>query len=167
MSIFKSVVILALFLAQLSMFGCGGNADSSNTSETSSSRNNTNAVTANKANDKAEELGMLINFSLEPEDLAWKADDKKKSIVAVMRLAPEDVKKLADGLAAKSPGTPREISTEEWFPAELIAQGESGGGSSVAGTSFPAAEFYQPPYNEGTVTRINGTDFFVIELFSK
>ncbi|HLA94512.1 MAG TPA: hypothetical protein VK612_02240 [Pyrinomonadaceae bacterium] len=167
MNIFKSVVILALFSLLSFIYGCGGNVDPNKASNATSARSNANASAANKANGNAEELGMLINFTLEPEDLTWKADDKKKSIVAVFRLDTEDEKKFEEQLSAKGPGAPREISTEEWFPAELIAQGESGGGSSVEGTAYPADEFYQAPYNQGTITRINGTDFFVIELAAK
>ena len=107
---------------------------------------------------------MLINFTLEPEDLVWREDKPKNSIIAVLRMDAEDTKKLADQLAQRSPGAPKTVQVEDWFPAELIAQGEIAGGSSVDGNAFPADDFYQAPYSQGTVTRVTGTDFFVIEL---
>lgn len=110
---------------------------------------------------------MLINFAWETEDLAWKKDEARKTLTAVFRLSPEDAKKLTEQLAARSPGAPKEVQVEDWFPAELVAQGESAGGSSVEGTAYPANDLYQAPYEQGTISRIDGTDFFVIELSSK
>jgi len=167
MNIFRSFVILALIAATVSFLGCGGKTGSQNNAGSSNRAANVNGAAKNKANDNAEELGMLINLQTEPEDLVWKVDEKKKMLIAVMRYAPADAGKLSNQLTARSAGAPREISTEEWFPAELIAQGESGGNAAVEGTSFTADDFFQPPYTEGTITRINGTDFFVLELNAK
>ncbi len=107
---------------------------------------------------------MLINFALEPEDIGWVHDESAKKIVAVFRLDPEDSKKLAEQLTARSPGAPKSISVEDWFPPELVAGGETTDASTVDGTAYPADDFYQPPFSQGTITRINSTDFFVIEI---
>lgn len=107
---------------------------------------------------------MLINFTLEPEDILWRQTETPRKVVAVFRLAEEDTKKLADSLSARSPGAARSVAVEDWFPTELIAGGEATGGSSVDGTAYPADEFFQPPFTQGTITRVNDTDFFVLEL---
>ena len=110
---------------------------------------------------------MLINFAWDTEDLAWKKDDSKKSLTAAFRLSPEDAKKLSDQLGSKGQGAPKEVAVEDWFPAELIAQGESRGGSTVPATAFAADELYQQPYTQGTIARIEGTDYFVVELYAQ
>lgn len=122
------------------------------------------AAVSNRANAKPEELGLLINFTLEPEDIVWHQSETNKKIVAVFRLDEADTKKLADQLSSRSPGAPRSVAVEEWFPTELVAGGESSGNSSVDGTAFPADDFYQAPYTQGTITRVENTDFFVLEI---
>ena len=135
-------------------------------STTANSQGNRVASVPKKANDKAEELGLLVNFTLEPEDIVWLQTDSPKKIVAVFRLDEEDTKKLMEQLAARSPGAARTVAVEDWFPAELIAGGETTGGSTVDGTAYPADDFYQPPFSQGTITRINSTDFFVLEIIA-
>lgn len=165
-SSFKSMLFLrrftpaALLFSALLLASCSapaGNSTSANANE-----GNRIAAVARKANDKPEELGMVINFTLEPEDIVWVQSPKK--VVAVFRLDEEDTKKLSDQLTAKSPGAARGVNVEDWFPAELIAGGETTGSSSVDGTAFPADDFFQAPFTQGTITRINDTDFFVLEL---
>lgn len=154
--------LIPIILTSILLAGCGGNAENGAKNQNvsvSSVANNTN-----KANSNAEELGMLINFAWETEDLAWKKDDAKKTLTAAFRLSPEDAKKLSDQLAAKGQGAPKEVAVEDWFPAELIAQGESTGGSTVPATAYPASDLYQPPFNQGTISRVEGTDYFVVEV---
>lgn len=154
--------LLPIILISMLITGCGaGSGDGANNANVASSSVATNA---NKANTNAEELGLLVNFPWETEDLAWKKDDARKTLVAAFRLSPEDAKKLSEQLAAKGQGTPKEVTVEDWFPAELIAQGESSGGSSVAATAFSADDLYQPPYTKGTIAHVDGTDYFVIEV---
>ena len=158
----KVTAHLSAILTLTLLFGCGGGAgtDAGNSNVTG----NTAAETTSKANTNAEELGLLINFSWETEDLAWKRDDARKTLIAAFRLAPEDVKKLSDQLSSNGQGAPKEVAVEEWFPAELVAQGESRGSSTVPATAFPANDLYQPPYTQGTISRVDSTDYFVIEL---
>jgi hypothetical protein len=139
-------------------------APAGNSSSANENQGNRVASVPRKANDKPEELGMLINFTVEPEDIVWQQSESPKRIVAVFRLEEEDTKKFADQLKTKSPGAARSVTVEDWFPAELIAGGETTGGSSVDGTAFPADDFFQAPFTQGTITRINDTDFFVLEL---
>jgi hypothetical protein len=153
------IVLISIFIT-----GCAGNSGDANAANAPQSNV---AANINKANTNAEELGLLINFAWETEDLAWKKDDAKKSLVAAFRLSPEDAKKLSEQLAAKGPGLSKEVAVEDWFPAELIAQGETSGGSSVPATAFPAVELYQQPYNQGTISRVDRTDYFIIEMSAK
>jgi hypothetical protein len=157
--------LIPITLISIFLTGCGGNAgDGANNANSGVS---SIASNTNKENTNAEELGMLISFAWETEDLAWKKDEGKKSLTAAFRLSPEDAKKLSDQLTAKGQGAPKEVSVEDWFPAELIAQGESRGGSTVPATAYPADDLYQPPYNQGTISRIEGTGYFVVEVHAQ
>ena len=165
MKFLRLVAILTFFSMLLLLASCGEPSGSFSNLATPSNRK-ADISSSNTANGNTAELGMMINFPWEPEDLVWKQNDKKL-ITAVFRFEPEDQKKFLDQLATKPQGVPKEIQLEEWFPPELIAQGESAGGSSVTGNAQTAEDFYQPPYNEGTLTRIDGTDFFILEIWPK
>ena len=162
---FRPAIITLAISAVLFAAGCAGDASNSNTGNAAAPNT---AANTSKANTNAEELGLLINFGWETEDLAWKKDDARKTLVAAFRLSPDDAKKLSEQLAAKGQGAPKEVAVEEWFPSELIAQGETSGGSStVPATAFPAADLFQPPYTEGTISRVNETDYFIVELHAR
>jgi len=158
----KVTAPLSTILTLTLFFGCSGDAGPG--AGNSNAAGNTTAEMTSKANTNAEELGLLINFNWETEDLAWKRDDTKRTLVAAFRLSPADAKKLSDQLSSMGQGAPKEVAVEEWFPAELVAQGESRGSSTVPATAFPANDLYQSPFTQGTVSRIDSTDYFVIEL---
>ena len=165
MRFLRRAALILITLISIFLTGCGGNAgDGANNANSAVSSVATNS---NKANTNGEELGMLINFAWETEDLAWKKDEAKKTLTAAFRLSPDDAKKFSEQLSAKGQGAPKEVSVEDWFPAELIAQGESRGGSTVPATAYPADDLYQPPYNQGTVSRIEGTEYFVVEVYTQ
>lgn len=164
MRLFRSATYLTAVFASAIFFGCDGGTINDNAANASNSQSNANL---SRPNTNAEELGLLINFSWETEDLAWKKDDAKKTLVAAFRLSPENAKKLSEQLTAKGQGAPKELAVEDWFPSELVAQGETSGGSTVPATAFPADDVYQQPYTQGIVSRVDGTDYFVIELNAK
>ena len=165
MRILRRGALIPIILTSIFFAGCGGNAaDGANNANSTA---NSVASNTNKANTNAEELGMLINFAWETEDLAWKRDEAKKTLTAAFRLSAEDAKKLSDQLASKGQGAPKEVAVEDWFPAELIAQGESTGAAAVPATAYPASDLYQPPYTQGTISRVEGTDYFVVEVLAQ
>ncbi|MDQ3042529.1 MAG: hypothetical protein M3R11_09180, partial [Acidobacteriota bacterium] len=61
---------------------------------------------------------------------------------------------------------PADIDAEDWFPPELVAKSQESGDASLKGIGYAANDFLQPPYSNGRLTRINDTDYFVLELFS-
>jgi hypothetical protein len=159
----KTIVSL-IFLAQL-LSACSGNAGNTNTSQPNSNQNR-NTVSAN---DKAEELGMLVVLPIEPEETVWREDPGEgnaKKLTAVLKYPVADAAKLST-LIEKSPPLSASINTETWFPAELIAQSDLSGDDTLKGDSFAAVDFYQAPYSEGTITRIEGTNYFILELHAK
>ncbi len=157
----KTATILALFVSTTSFLACvdaGGNANSTRPANAPASAEKPNSLKTN-----AEELGLLVRVPYQTEDIVWKEDTAKKRILAVIRFSPEDANKLV--AEAGAAGTPESsIPVESWFPNELIAQSETSGDAALKGLSYPANAFVQEPYTIGKITRIDGTDYFILEL---
>src|SRR5215203_2115024 len=98
----KVTAFLTAILTISLLSGCGGGAGSTANNANTLAENSAVATTS-KADTNAEDLGMLINFTWETEDLAWRRDDAKKTLIAAFRLGPEDARKLFDQLSSKGP----------------------------------------------------------------
>ena len=126
--------------------------------------------TSNSANsgphDNAEELAMLVKLPVEPDEVSWKEDPAKKQLVAVLRFSPENAAQLAAEIEKTGQPAVETLPVESWYPAELVAQGELTGESTVKGTSFPADPFLNPPYTHGKITRVENTDYFILQISS-
>lgn len=164
MSNIGSGFILALFFSVSLLSGCGGetgNANAVNARNTAASRN------ANAARSNIEELSLLVNVPYEADDIAWKHDAEKRAIIAVFRFSPEVAERAAADAERAGQGQQVTISAESWFPEELTAQSEVSGDNTLKGTAYPATSFFQDPYNSGRITRIEGVDYFILELSAK
>lgn len=173
MRIFETVFILALFLSGQILTGCSsttGNQSSANSPTTAGSQ--IAAANSNTTKDDIEELGMLVNLPFEPEETVWKEspagkDSANRKLIAVLRYSDANAEKLTAQLAKLKPPTAETLSTEEWFPAELIAQGEMSGEGTITGKTYAADDFYTAPYSNGKITRIDTTNYFVLQLSAK
>lgn len=163
MKILRAGVILAPFLCAACLSACVGGNKNANTRPATATSNSL-TENANSAKTNVEELGLLVNVPYETEDIVWKEDAAHKKIIAVLRFSPADSAKLV-AEAAKT-GGPQNVSiaVETWFPDELTAQSDMSGDSLLKGLAYPANAFYQERYNEGRITRIEGGDYFVLEL---
>lgn len=170
--------ILACVLAGVILCGCSGQSGGANNTaaNVANSANSNRAVEPDMegAKDNADELATLIKLPFQPEDLAWKeytagkpGEKQGKRLLAVFQFSPADAKKLIEASSKIRPGTPVSISSEKWFPKELVTQNEMSGDEGIQATSYAADEFFQPPYVEGTLSHVDNTDFFVLELFAK
>jgi len=125
------------------------------------------------AKDNADELETLVKLPYEPEDLVWKefpaaADGSTaRRLLAVFQFSVADAKKVVENASHVRPGSPVLLPTEKWFPKELITQTEVSGEEGIRATSYAADEFLNPPFNTGTLSRVDNTDFFVLEVFAK
>ena len=128
--------------------------------------NATNA-NANKAEDDEAELDKLVNLSFVPEENVWRKDivggqaDSNRApgpsdykLTAVLRFSEKDTKSLVAKVSAAKPPFDAEIEVETWFPAELIAQGDTTGNSKIKGKGYSADDFLKPPYSQGSLIRI-------------
>jgi len=164
MNLVKIGVILAFFSAAALLSACGGMANSN-----AASNGPANAANdaANAAKTNVEELGLLINMPYEAEEVVWKEYAQHKKVIAVLRFSPDDSKKfVAEAEKIKAPQKVT-LSTQTWFPPELIAQGDMGGEDSVNGLAYSADVFFQPPFTEGRITRVEDSDYFVLEVSAK
>jgi hypothetical protein len=113
---------------------------------------------------------MLVTLPVEPEDVAWKettGPDGTRKLTAVLRFSGENAAKVSSQAAQHRPAVPAELSTEEWYPAELISQSELSGDTMLKGQTYAANDFYRPPYNDGRLTRVENTDVFILELTAR
>ena len=160
------VIILTLIFCLALSPACGGSADRSVNSKGSASSNQTNE-NVNAVRSNVEELELLVNVPYETEDVVWKEDRSRKNITAVLRFSPADSTKLvAEAEKVKQPET-ASISSETWFPAELIAQSEMSGDDNLNGRSYAANQFFQEPFSNGRIVRVENSDYFVLELSAK
>jgi hypothetical protein len=156
----KTAVILALFLAVSISVGCGSAANSNAVNAAA----NESAKNGETANTNLEELRPLIALPFEPEDAVWRGGTDEKKLIAVLRFGTADADKLVEEAKKIKPPTAAKIGSELWFPAELIAQADNSGDDTLNGTTYAANAFFQPPFTDGKLTRIQGTDYFVLEL---
>ena len=166
MRILRTAVILALFLSLGAFSGCiGGN----NNSNTNSVAINPTLENANSAKTNVEELQLLVNipYEVEDEDIVWKESAAQKKLLAVLRFSTGDANKIVAEATARHAPQSVAVPSETWFPSELIAQGELSGDDSLKGSAYAADSFFQEPYTSGRIVRIEGTDYFVLELSSK
>lgn len=164
MSHSKQLAAILLFLSQALFISCGGSADGNAAPTTAS---NASAENTNGAKTNVEDLSLLINIPYEAEDIFWKENKISKKLTAVLRFDKVDTNKLVADLEKLGHGDMVEIEAEEWFPDELRSQSEIRGDSTLKGKSYTAAPFYSEPYINGKIARIDGTDFFILELTSK
>ncbi len=162
----KSGVILALFFPLVMLVSCGDKGKNVNAPGISLEPNGV-ASSSNSARTNVEELGLLVSVPYETEDIVWKEDAAKKRIIAVMRFSTADSNKIVAEAERSGQGQTVEIAAETWFPDELTAQSETSGDSALKGIAYPANAFFLEPYSNGRITRIEGGDYFVLELSAK
>ena len=174
----RPIIFILTAIVAAALFGCSDGPDAP--------ENSNNVTAANRpvnpdtrANDLVEELGMIVKLPYEPTEAFWREDaaasgtdgqpaPNVKRLKATLRFDAEDIQKLmADLAASNAQPEPVVIDIEQWFPAELITKSEMGEESKLNGTSYPADIFYQARYLSGRAVRIDETDYFVLELYSK
>lgn len=158
-------VVLAAFLTWTP--GCSNSTDNVN-ANTNTANQNTAAGNTNQVKDDAEELQGIIKLPETPEESVWReeenADPKGKKLTAVLKYAPEAAAKIVASADKSKPAAPTELGTESWFPEELTAQSQLSGDESIKATAYSANDFYNGPYKNGRIARVNDTDYFVLEL---
>lgn len=128
---------------------------------------------ANVAEDNETELNNLVNLPFDPVENLYREDTQTdpsgnntpapaRQLTAVLKFSDEDTEKLIEKLTSDGEGFESKIDSEPWFPAELIAKSQTSGDESIKGTGYKADLFYKPPFNSGSLTRVNDTNYFVL-----
>lgn len=161
-----SKVILVVFLLNIFLFSGCGNEQPSNQNSQKTDAPNLSDEQANKASDSIEELLELVRLPVIPEEVVWREDTAStpKKIVAVFKFEKEELPNFTAIIEKNKQADSVDVGAENWFPQELTAQSQLSGEGVLKGTAYAANEFYNIPYGSGRITRIQGTDFFVLEL---
>ena len=161
---FLRFALLLLLLITSLLTGCSAPANNNNAGNSAAANASNIAHTGPK--DNIEEFGLLVRLPFEPEEVAWEEKPEQKKLTAVIRFSSENAEKMSSEIAKIGQPSPETVTVESWYPNELIAQGELTGESTVKGQSYPAASLLNPPYTTGKITRIENTDYFILQISS-
>lgn len=160
----RELIFVLSIAALLSACGSGSMSNSNASGGNSNKSQTSNAIAVR--ND-VEELGLRVNVPFETEELVWKEVADGKSLIAIMRFTPENSAKVVAEAEKIRPATRVDVTSETWFPPELIAQADMTGDDRLAGSSYAANSFLLPPFTEGTLVRIDNTDYFILNATAK
>src|SRR5688500_791957 len=163
MPLVRSVFVLTILLSSLIHLSCSSSTKDSNATNAGANSSNTSNT---GPKDNVEEFADLVRLPFTPEEVAWKEAAGGKGVTAVVRFSPENAAKMAAEVAKNGQPSIETLTVETWYPAELIAQSEMTGESTVKGQSYPADPFLNPPYSKGKITRVENTDYFIIQISS-
>jgi hypothetical protein len=179
-----------LILAILLSCACSEENSTGNTAENFSKNSNQTVNSTGKntssTGEDIDELGKIIKLPLLPEceneatsceanyweenlsgSGANQNDSPNKKLVAVLKFSPRDSAELVGNIEKIKPPSDAIIDSESRFPAELVAQSQLSGDGTLKGKAYAADDFLQAPYKNGKITRIENTDYFVLELTTK
>ena len=164
-SLVPLVLVTFLFAASCSD-SKDANSNNANQSE------NVNAKPPVTVKDNAEELSTIIKLPILPEEknderAEWREENinqKGKKLTAILKYNEANTAQVIALAEKHKPGESVEIGVEEWYPEELTAQTQLSGNESLKGVAYQANDFVNPPYNQGRLIRIDGSNFFVLEL---
>lgn len=121
--------------------------------------------------DDVEELERIIKLPFHPEEATWRETDLnapngEKKLTVVLKFLSQEANTIIAQAEKYKPAEALDIDAEDWFPAELIAQSQLSGDGNLKGKSYAANDFLEAPFTNGKITRIDDTDYFVLELTS-
>ena len=172
---FPKTLIAVVFAVSLS--GCSAADDrNANVGTTNTAVN----ADANPTRDDVEEFEMVVKLPFHPEEVTWREEKMGKQIgderppgptdrklTAVIQFTKDEANQIVAQAEKVKPAAPASMNAETWFPAELKAMTEISGDQTLKGSSYAANDFFQPPYLEGKLTRVENSNYFVLELFTK
>lgn len=168
------IALAALLCASLFLLGCSGFKGPNSNTETGRTAGGVDVK------DDIEDLNGLINLAEAPEEVSFvesevrpgdlasgAGKEARRRLLAVLRYEGEPAKRLSASVAALGKGEPVSLGMETWYPAELVAKSQTGGEESLRGIAYPAAMLAKAPYTDGRMIRVEGTDYYVVELYAR
>jgi len=175
--LFCAFLISAFFFADCKTYDSDSNVVRQMQNENQNSKIANIGDDQNQAKDDAVELGKLINLQYETEEAIWKLEPLGKNpnsdrapgptdtkLIAVLKFKPEDAQKVVEQASTHKPPTETSVNVENWFPPELVAKSQESGDETIKGTVYAPNDFAQMPYQNGTLTHIADTNYFILEL---
>lgn len=168
--------LFVIILVNLFLFNACTPEDSANSNSNKKGQNSNSAKSQSTTpSDNLEELSNLIRLPEIPEEVVWKEETLGKQdgrapgptdrkIIAVFKFKPEDLPKLLTLIEKGKLAEQAEIPAESWFPEELTAQAQLSGNDTLKGTAYGANDFFNIPFGAGRITRIENTNYFILEL---
>ncbi len=161
------------FLLTVILFNaCSGNSDAGKNPFARNNNQTANSISEIVAHDDVEELGKIIKLPAAPNEATYSeikpnsGEPNNVKLVVILKFSTAAANQIAASAEGYKPPTPADVDAEDWFPPELIAKSQESGDASLKGVEYGANDFLQPPYASGRLTRINDTNYFVLELFS-
>ena len=169
MKISQAKLIFSLALSIFLLNACAGNKIENTNSFAQGVDSSIEVV-----KDDIEELGKIIQLPFVPEETTYREINlnnknpapNKKKLVAVLKFSAEHANQIVAQAQKYNPPVPADVDAEDWFPPELVAKSQETGDDFLKGAAYTANDFLQSPYSNGKLTRINDTNYFVLELFS-
>lgn len=161
MGFFQSKAVFMIFAAML-FTSCSANNSNSNT-ETNANKQKIVSSNADSTKDDIDDFAKIIKLPFLPEEVSWRETADKK-IIAVLKFSSAEAVNLITQIEKQKPAVNSEINAENWFPPELIAQSQQSGDDTLKGKEYAANDFFLAPYTKGKITRIDETNYFILEL---
>lgn len=174
----RNAAIFFILIVNL-VFGiaCSGLDKENSNSNSAQIQDDTKPGQTNPPKDDVSELLTIIRLPEVPDEASWREEPLGKNdnrvpgpndrkLTAVLKYNAETAAKLIAQIEKNKKPEPAEIGTENWFPEELIAQSQISGNEMLKGTVYGANDFFNMPYGNGKITRIENTNYFVLELFT-
>ncbi|MCY7377117.1 MAG: hypothetical protein LH472_14245 [Pyrinomonadaceae bacterium] len=173
MKISRTKSIFGWLLMVIFLNACSGNKSENSNAAPNANRASVQTIETN-AQDNVEELAKIVKLPRPPEEATYNeinlpaknAAPNEKRLVAVLKFSPEDAAAIAAAAEKYQPPVASDIDAETWFPPELVAKSQETGDEFLKGIEYAANDFVQSPYLNGKLTRLNDTNYFVLELVS-
>ncbi|HEY0429261.1 MAG TPA: hypothetical protein VGC76_15885 [Pyrinomonadaceae bacterium] len=165
MKSFQTKVFFVFLATAFALSACGGSGGTNQNANSANQSSNVN-TNSNLTKDDAEEFAKSVNLPFVPEEVVWRETDAAsgKKMIAVLRFSAAAAQTIAAQAEKYKPSARDAIDAEDWFPPELVAQSQQSGDEVLKGTSYAANDFYSEIYKNGKLTRVNDTNYFVLEL---
>jgi hypothetical protein len=157
------LVSVLFFAACSSQMPANAPANSENTTAGNANYN------SNAAKDDPAELNSIVTLPFVPVDPTFREetdqnDPDNRKLVAVLKFEPEDARNLIEQAQKHRQPEAVQVGTEDWFPAELVAQTQLSGDEMLKGTAYGANDFLRMPYRTGRLIKVENSDYFILEL---
>ncbi len=165
MKSFRAVGFFAFLTFSIVVGGCVGDENANNNGAKSGQNSNPN-TSSSPAKDDVEEFNKVVTVAIDPDEVIWREipTEKGKRLVAVLKYSSADAQTVAAQAEKHRAPLNGELDAEDWFPPELIAKSQASGDEILKGKNYAANDFFSESYKNGKLTRIDGTDYFVLEL---